>query len=61
MGEKKQAQGLLTLPGIATHFKPKGSRRIACGLAGLHFTSPLAKDVDCQRCRKTKLFRDYAI
>jgi hypothetical protein len=60
MGEKNRAP-MLGLPGIATHFKPNGSRRIACGLAGLHFTSPLAKDVDCLRCRKTKLFREYAI
>lgn len=49
------------LPGLATHFVPEGSRRTACGLYGLHFSSNLARKVDCLSCRRTRLFRDYAI
>lgn len=49
------------LPGIATHFRPHGARRTACGLQGVHLGSPLAREVDCLRCRKTEMFRKYAV
>lgn len=49
------------LPGIATHFCPEGARRTACGLQGVHLGSPLAREVDCLRCRKTEMFRKYAV
>ena len=56
---KAPARNVL-LPGLATHFRPEGCRHTACGMCGTFHTSALAREVDCLRCRKTKLFKAYA-
>ena len=46
----------MNLPGIATHYMAPFSKLSVCGIFSEYGTIALG-EVDCKRCRKTKVFR----
>lgn len=57
MGEPRRKR-MIVLPGMATHFRvDKTLRRSSCGIPWVEHFSWDPRDVDCVRCRKTKVWR----
>jgi hypothetical protein len=45
--------------GVPCHFRPNNKNRSACGIECPTYASYDGRDVDCIRCRKTKVWKTY--
>lgn len=45
--------------GVPTHFRPTNENVSACGIECPEYAAYDGRDVDCIRCRKTKVWKEY--
>lgn len=58
--QQQPLERLVMRIGVPHHFVPAGARTSACGIFEPKLSASIARDVDCVKCRRTKLFNAYA-